>query len=191
MTNEFIRQKQREAAYTLRKAGIALRDDEVENIEICDYELDRYDEIGTAIVIYVNTKRCCAKEMVLEPNQLCPEHRHPPLAEFGYEGKEETFRCRWGITYLYVEGDPVENPCFQPPRDKLNTFTVFHEIILHPGDQYTLKPNTRHWFAAGPEGAIISEFSTPSYDLRDVFTDPEIIRVSNLDESGVAKKQGR
>ncbi|MGI6237455.1 MAG: D-lyxose/D-mannose family sugar isomerase [Candidatus Excrementavichristensenella sp.] len=189
MTNGFICKKQKEAALVLQKAGIALRNDEIENIEICDYELGRYDEIGTAIVIYANTERCCAKEMILGPHQLCPEHRHPPLPEYQYPGKEETFRCRWGIVYLYVEGEPVENPVFQPPEDKQGTFTVFHEIVLHPGGQYTLKPNTRHWFAAGSEGAIISEFSTPSYDLRDIFTDPEIIRVSNLDSEGRAKKQ--
>jgi D-lyxose ketol-isomerase len=188
MTDAFIKEKQRIAAERLKQAKMALREDEIESIEICDYELKRYDEIGTAIVIYVNTKRCCAKEMILEPSQLCPEHRHPPLPEYQYDGKEETFRCRWGITYLYIEGEPTKNPGFQPPKDKLNTFTVFHEIVLQPGEQYTMKPNTRHWFAAGPEGAIISEFSTPSYDLLDIFTDPEIIRVSNLDDSRFVKK---
>jgi len=34
-----------------------------------------------------------------------------------------------------------------------------------------------HWFQAGPEGAIISEFSTQSHDETDIFTDPDIIRV--------------
>jgi D-lyxose ketol-isomerase len=33
-----------------------------------------------------------------------------------------------------------------------------------------------HWFQAGPEGAVISEFSTQSRDEADVFTDPRIVR---------------
>ena len=39
-------------------------------------------------VAYVNTERCCAKELVLLPGQTCPEHRHPEIN--GEEGKEET-----------------------------------------------------------------------------------------------------
>ena len=54
-----------------------------------------------------------------------------------------------------------------------------HEIYLRPGEQYTLKEQTRHWFQAGPEGAVISEFSTPSFDEADIFIDPEIKRESN------------
>jgi D-lyxose ketol-isomerase len=55
-------------------------------------------------------------------------------------------------------------------------FNVRHEIILHPGEQYTLQPNTLHWFQAGPEGAVVSEFSTKSRDEFDIFTDPGIKR---------------
>lgn len=182
MTEEFITEKQHLAAKTMRDAGIAVTAAEENNIEICDYDLGRYDEIGTAILIYVNTERCCGKEMVLEEGQLCPEHYHPPLPQYGYPGKEETFRCRKGIVWLYVEGESTANPGFQVPADKKDTFTVWHEIRLTAGEQYTLKPNTKHWFAAGRGGAVISEFSTPSFDLSDVFTDPAITRISNISE---------
>ena len=37
-------------------------------------------------------------------------------------------------------------------------------------------PDTLHWFQAGPEGAIVSEFSTQSRDELDVFSDPLIVR---------------
>ena len=47
-----------------------------------------------------------------------------------------------------------------------------------PGEQHTLPPNTKHWFQAGSEGAVISEFSSPSDDRSDIFTDPRIQRVS-------------
>ena len=49
-------------------------------------------------------------------------------------------------------------------------FNVWHEIVLKPGEQYTLAPNTLHWFQAGPEGAIVSEFSSSSRDRFDIFT---------------------
>jgi D-lyxose ketol-isomerase len=50
------------------------------------------------------------------------------------------------------------------------------EIVLQPGEQFTIPPNTLHWFQAGDDGAIVSEFSTRSTDEHDVFTDPRIIR---------------
>ena len=37
-------------------------------------------------------------------------------------------------------------------------------------------PDTLHWFQAGVEGAIVSEFSTRSRDETDVFSDPRIVR---------------
>ena len=50
--------------------------------------------------------------------------------------------------------------------------------MLEPGDQHTIPPETLHWFQAGPDGAIVSEFSTESRDDLDVFTDPEIGRAT-------------
>lgn len=57
-------------------------------------------------------------------------------------------------------------------------YTVLHEIELNPGDQYTIPPDTWHWFQAGDEGAIVSEFSSPSFDEFDIFIDPRIRRVA-------------
>ena len=90
-----------------------------------------------------------------------------------FEGKEETFRVRRGTCYLYVDG---ARNCGQIalPDTKV---TVFHEIVLHEGEQYTIRPNTRHWFRAGGEGAIVSEFSTKSRDESDVFEDERIKRI--------------
>jgi len=47
----------------------------------------------------------CDENRVLFPRQTCPEHRHPPVGN--EPGKEETFRCRWGVVYLYVAGTPA------------------------------------------------------------------------------------
>ena len=123
------------------------------------------------LLVYVNTDRYCAKELVLRPGQTCPEHRHPPFQ--GTPGKEETFRCRSGLVYLYVEGDPTREPACTPPP---GAYTVGREIELRPGMQHTIPPGTLHWFQAGPEGAVVSEFSTTSRDELDEFTDANVLR---------------
>lgn len=58
---------------------------------------------------------------------------------------------------------------------------MWNEIVLKPGEQYTLEPNTLHWFQAGEEGAVVSEFSTMSTDEYDVFTDQEIKRIPEIE----------
>lgn len=167
----------RRAHEYLTRAGVVLTDEEAANIEVADFGLENLAETGLQLVTYVNTERVCAKELVLFPRQTCPEHKHPPVD--GEPGKEETFRCRWGTVYLYVEGDPI--PCEEaeaaPPPDRKGTYTVWHEIALEPGEQYTIRPDTWHWFQGGDEGAVVSEFSTRSRDEKDVFRDPEIVRV--------------
>ncbi len=178
LTKEQITAARARAKEYCDKAGIALRPDEVEQMEIADFGLGDLESIGLEIVVYVNTDRVCAKELVMFPHQTCPEHRHPPIE--GEPGKEETFRCRWGKVYLYVPGDPTPNPCAKAPAGREEWYTVWHEIVLNPGDQYTLFPNTLHWFQAGPEGAVVSEFSTRSRDEADIFTDPEIQRVPEI-----------
>lgn len=179
MDQKTIKKAQDRAARMLADAKIVLSEEERRNIEVCDYNLGNLDTIGTEIVIYLNTDRCCAKELILFPRQTCPEHIHPQLGE--YPGKEETFRCRWGEVYLYIPGEPVKEPkAIIPEEERRKHMTVWHEIVLKPGEQYTLKEQTLHWFQAGPQGAIVSEFSTQSFDKQDIFTDPEIIRLSNI-----------
>jgi D-lyxose ketol-isomerase len=56
-------------------------------------------------------------------------------------------------------------------------------VILRAGEQQLVPPNTLHWFQAGPEGAIVSEFSTQSRDDLDIFTDPDISRATVVTSS--------
>ena len=161
------------------KANIILTDAEKAGLEVADFGLDDIWNTGLEIVTYVNTDRCCAKELALLPHQTCPEHRHAPIAEKNYPGKEETFRCRYGEVYLYIAGEPTENCAVRPPK---GVYTVFHEIKLLPGEQYTMMPDTLHWFQAGADGAVVSEFSTSSYDECDIFTDPDIKRIPEIEE---------
>lgn len=174
MTTEEAR---RLALEYLDRAGILLTTEESASLEVADFGLGELERTGLQLVTYVNTARVCAKELVLLPRQTCPEHLHPAYA--GEPGKEETFRCRWGEVYLYVEGDPVDSTRAgaRPPEGREHAYTVWNEVVLRPGEQHTIYPQTLHWFQAGDAGAIVSEFSTHSRDEADVFTDPEIKRV--------------
>lgn len=160
------------------KASIILTESEKKSIEVADFGLDRVERVGLQLIVYVNTDRVCAKEMALMKWQTCPEHMHVPC--YGNEGKEETFRCRYGTVYLYVSGSGTADEITAPlPETKTS---VYHEIVLHAGEQYTIYPGTLHWFTGGPEGAVVSEFSTHSTDETDVFTDPEIVRAPVIED---------
>jgi len=162
----------------LDRAGVVITRQEAANIEIADFGLDELEATGLQIITYVNTERVCAKELILFPRQTCPQHRHPSIA--GEPGKEETFRCRWGCVYLYLPGEATPHAACKPPQGREAHYTVWHEVVLNPGEQYTLLPNTWHWFQAGDEGAIVSEFSTRSRDEADIFADPQIRRVPEV-----------
>lgn len=179
--SEFVRLAEK-AAKALADADIVITEAERLRIEAADFGLGIPEQVGLQLLTYVNTERVCAKELVLFPYQTCPEHRHVDGAENGvpFQGKEETFRVRKGVCYLYVDGKGEREKirAKMPPTE----VSVFHEIVLREGDQYTLYPNTRHWFQAGEDGAVISEFSTRSRDESDVFTDVRIHRISKIEE---------
>jgi D-lyxose ketol-isomerase len=176
LTSEQLLYARARARDYLNRAGIVLSAEESHNIEVADFGLGELETTGLELVVYVNTERVCAKELVLFPHQTCPEHRHPPIGD--EPGKEETFRCRWGTVYLHVEGSATLNPVAQVPKGREHNYTVWHEIVLRPGQQHTIPPNTLHWFQAGDEGAVVSEFSTRSRDEFDIFTDQQIRRAT-------------
>jgi D-lyxose ketol-isomerase len=161
------------------KTGIVLTEKEKQDIEVADFGLGDLGRIGLEVLVYVNTSRVCSKELVLFPGQTCPEHRHPTRG--GVPGKEETFRCRWGKVFLYVSGSPG-TPRTEGLEAHRQYLTVSHQIELNPGDQYTLAPDTLHWFRAGGEGAVVSEFSSTSTDEQDQFSDPRIGRFTRIGE---------
>jgi len=178
ITQQELRRRQNEAHAMLKRAGIYITSREKSAIETADFGLNEFAATGLGVLVYVNTRRCCAKELALWPRQTCPEHRHPPVGKD--PGKEETFRCRWGAVYLYVEGPKTRRRHCAPPASPRGAYTVWHEIALRPGEQYTIHPGIRHWFQAGPQGAVVSEFSTRSTDENDIFTDPRIQRITKV-----------
>lgn len=165
---------QTRAVQIMTDAGIVLNPSEAENVEVADMGLNQLEVEGLELVTYINTARYCAKQLVLFPGQTCPEHRHPPFED--NPGKEETFRCLHGLVWLYVEGDPAKPIQAQVPSVSSPYYTVFKEIALQPGEQYTIPCNTLHWFQGGAEGAVVSEFSSTSRDEFDIFPDPRICR---------------
>lgn len=180
LTRTQAEEAQARAAAMLTNVGIVLTPDERDHVEIAEFGLNDLERTGLELVVYVNTDRYCAKELVLFPRQTCPEHRHPPVGDD--PGKMETFRCRWGKVWLYVEGEATDNVQAQIPAGSETHYTVFHEVELNPGQQYTIPPNTLHWFQAGDEGTIVSEFSSTSRDEFDIFTDPRIQRIPQIVE---------
>ena len=178
LTSEEVTKRREQAADLFGRAGIFITDGERSRIEIADFGLSRFEETGLAVLVYVNTERCCAKELAMLPLQTCPEHRHPSVGPS--PGKEETFRCRWGTVFLYVPGARTTPSQAAAPAGREATYTVWQEIRLDRGDQYTLAPDTLHWFQAGDRGAVVSEFSTSSTDENDVFTDADIQRLTEV-----------
>jgi D-lyxose ketol-isomerase len=165
------------AAALLRRARIAVTRDELETMEVADLGLGDIKRVGLEVIVYENNDRYCAKELILLPRQICPEHRHPRVNGRNL-GKKETFRCRYGEVYLYVAGERTPKPKAKVPKKYRAFMSAWHEIVLRPGDQYTLPPNALHWFQAGDKGAVVSEFSSTSTDENDVYTDPRIRRVN-------------
>ncbi len=175
VTPEQVKEAQEMTLRMFDEAGIVLTEAEKASIEIAGFGLDDLLNQGLELITYVNTDRYCAKDLVLFPGQTCPEHKHPPVGSD--PGKMETFRCRSGKVLLYIEGEPTSPIQGIVPSGSEAYYTVFHEIELLPGEQFTIPPNTLHWFQAGSEGAIVSEFSSTSRDESDIFTDPNIRRL--------------
>jgi D-lyxose ketol-isomerase len=175
LTRSQVKAAQRRTAEALAQAGIALTLFEREEIEVAGFGLGDLELQGLQLITYVNTDRYCAKELVLFPGQTCPEHMHPPVGSD--PGKMETFRCRAGKVLLYVEGEPSGSRKARIPEQSKAYYTVFHEIELTAGQQYTIQPGILHWFQAGEAGAVVSEFSSTSRDECDIFTDPNVERM--------------
>lgn len=178
MTKAQYENQVKQALEYYEKAGIVLTEEEKKNIEVIDFGLGKVEQMGLQLLTYINTERVCAKEMVLIPNQTCAEHMHVPTN--GQPAKEETFRCRFGKVYLYVNGEGDKDIIKAKLPDM--EVSVFHEIVLNPGEQYTIMPETWHWFQAGEDGAVISEFSTRSTDETDIFTDKRLVRAPKIED---------
>jgi D-lyxose ketol-isomerase len=156
-----------------QRVGIVITPKERSRLKVTDFGRGEFAQTGLQLLTHLNARRCCAEEAVLAPRQTCPEHRHPPVG--GPASKEKTFCCRWRTGYLYVLSDPPEFPACLPTTGSETPVTGWHEIRLHPGEQYTVAPNMQHWFQTVAEGAIVSEFSVRDTAEDHLPTDPRIV----------------
>jgi D-lyxose ketol-isomerase len=178
ITQKQYREAQARVLEYMLKAGVVLSDKDKENISVADFGLSDLEQQGGQILTFFNTSRLSAKVIVLFPWQVLPEHWHPAIGED--IGKEEVMRVRWGEAYLYVPGEPTPRPKGRIPQGEEANFTVWHEVILRPGDQYVIPPQTVHWFQAGKDGAVIDDYSSTARDLQDGFTNPRVVRETKI-----------
>lgn len=174
------RQEEREARQwawaTAKKAGLVLREEEVNQIEVVDFGSSRLKEIGAQILTLEANDWVSMKVLILMPWQLEPQHRHPPCEAERYPGKTEVLRGWRGQLYHYGEGEPTPQSKARPTEDDRQYLTVWNETVMGPGDQLVIPPNTWHWFQAGPEGAIVWTISSKVTDDADQWIDPRIVR---------------
>ena len=170
---------QQRAAEMIRNAGIQILDSEIPGIEVVDFGLNQLEIEGIQIFTMVNTDRLTAKVLVLFPNQTESEHWHPQVGSD--PGKQETIRHIWGDLRFYLEGKNNMHAGFIV-SGKEETYTLRHELILQPGDTLTFEPNEKHWFQAGERGAVLYSFSTTVRDGLDGFTDPNVNRITMIEE---------
>ena len=163
----------RRAAQMIRNAGITITDKEASQIQAADFGLSRLDIEGAQILTFFSTERISAKAIALLPNQTLPEHWHPRVGDDA--GKEEIIRIVNGTVHFYLPGEDTLKEGIIP-EGKEGVYTCRHEVVMKPGAQIILQPGIRHWFQAGPEGAVVYSFSTCVRDILDGFSDPDIAR---------------
>ncbi|XOW22352.1 D-lyxose/D-mannose family sugar isomerase [Lactococcus lactis] len=160
-----------------KDSKIAFTREELDRIEYADFGLNNIKQEGLNLIIYINNDHYVQRKWFFWQDKPA-RHKHPHRGQnLEIEGKEETFRVRQGQVYLYVTGEPnVKTIIAKIPSGNKEWYTARHEIILNAGEQFTIAPNILHWFQAGKDGAIISEFSSSSEDSSDIFTNPKVRR---------------
>jgi len=163
-------------------SGLPLREEERDCIEAAELGLGELERTGLQILTMASSEWVGVKLLVLTPNQFFPQHRHPPGDAGRYPGKTEYLRGQSGRMWLYVPGTPTERPRVRPPAEGRAHCTVWHEVEIGPGQQYICPPNTWHWFQAGPEGAVVWSISSKVTDTADQFSDPRVVRKTQISE---------
>ena len=168
---------QRRAAEVIRKAGITITDKEADSIETVDFGLNNLAKEGVQVLTLVQTERISIKVLVLFPNQTEPEHWHPPVGDD--PGKEEIVRIIAGTVYFYIPGEETFKEGFIV-EGKDDCYTMRQEVVMNPADQIILAPGEKHWFQTRETGAVMYSFSTIARDALDQFTDPKIVRITEV-----------
>ena len=171
---------QRQAAEMIRRTGMTITDAEADSIEVVDFGLSNLEKEGVQVLTLVQTERISVKVLAMLPNQTEPEHWHPPVGDD--PGKEEIIRVIAGTVYFYIAGEDTFKEGFIV-EGKDDCYTMRREIVMRPGDQLTLAPGEKHWFQARADGAVMYSFSTIARDALDQFSDPDIVRITQVVDS--------
>ena len=176
--SEFVLAQTR-AAEMIRDAGLVIRPEEAESIEVADFGLGRLETEGAQILTLVQTDRISCKVLALVGYQTEPEHWHVSVGDD--PGKEETVRVLWGKLDFFTPGEDNTDRSLIP-SGKEECYTCRNHIRMLPGDQLTLEPGVKHWFRAGADGAVLASISTVARDDTDRFTDPNVVRKTVVNE---------
>jgi len=140
---------------------------------------------GTPIYKFTNNKYTIVQSKTKNsklPNKIKPV--------FHFEGKSETFHMMFGDALLMSDNAIIlyapkgTNPNRIPKelKTKANNrhpselINLKRMLYLTPGTIVLLPKHCKHAILAGKKGAVYLEFSTPSLDEADVFTDTRVIR---------------
>ena len=177
ITRSQVQSAQERAAQMLAQAGITITPEERRNIEVAEFGLGELEKTGLELVVYINTERYCAKELVLFPARPAPSIAIRRL---------QAALARWKPSaaagdmygYMWLEHPPLSSMAthrgkrsllHRLPRDRALSRRTVHHLARYPA----LVPGRG-------EGAIVSEFSSPSHDESDFFTDPRIRRIPEI-----------
>ncbi|MCG8526233.1 MAG: hypothetical protein MI748_07640 [Opitutales bacterium] len=154
----------------LKLSGFHITQEELSTLKLNDFGLDNLPTEGFAFIDLLRTELVRVTLMVLQPHQALPQHKHPPY-EGEPTGKEESVRTLYGEFRVYDEGE--NNAKFAKiPSGKEPYYTSLNEHVLKVGDQYSVAPNTAHWFQAGPDGAVVIAFQNRVVEDHNIFYDP-------------------
>lgn len=167
------------AAKMMRAAGCVISEEEIEQMDVADFGLSNLANEGAQILSLCDTDKIAVRVIAQFPWQTEPEHWH--IGFDGYEGKQETLRVISGELYLYLPGEDTLSKG-RIPEGKEAYYTSRREIVLKPTDTITMPPGEKHWFQAGPDGAVFYTMSTLAVDAMDPFTDPHMVRKTVISE---------
>ena len=109
------------------------------------------------------------KQLVsMENGEMAVDSRAIELGDFA----KETIRILAGKTKVYIRGKS-SNPDMLVPAGKDPFYTARQEILLNPGEQYTVPPGIEHWFQGGPEGSVNICFQNRVDENQNRFWDPK------------------
>ena len=159
-----------EARKLLELSRFPLSQKEIEELKVNDFGLNNLPVEGFTFVDLLRTERVRTTLMILLPGQSLPQHKHPSYE--GEKGKEESIRVLWGTFSVFTEGDESPEVAERIPENKEPYYTAREEHRLEVCEQYSVAPNTAHWFQAGPKGAVVLAFQNRVNEDLNIFYDP-------------------